>query len=224
MNSSETVDQSGAPDRSIYTRKVPGISNGELVGALYNDQKRTQGQPTLNDAFSRTSPALYQHLHNAQQAPMPRGVAFSALNASGSLLQPEFAPMSTSASLDQGTPISVVDASSEAIDPLDELRSVRRRIGSLDASVREYHAKEIARHGQVLESLESLQSALNVRTWILVAVGAVLLALIILLLCMLSKHIASTQRGKETNSAETAIDEADRANFLSGKNTSTSSA
>ena len=158
----ETYD-SPPLDRSIFERRVPGISNGELVEALQRGEK-PRDEPTMNDAFSRTSPEIYQHFQNA---------GANALQNAG-----------TRTALQRNEPNSM--------SMQQEFAALRRRMLEVDASVREYHAKEMVRHGQVLETLEQMRSASTLHVWILALIGAVVIALVVLLLCMASKITKTT--------------------------------
>jgi hypothetical protein len=173
----ETYSNGGALDRSIYSRRVPGISNGELVEALERGDK-PRDTPTVNDAFSRTSPSIYQHFQNANVGAMNTPYANSVLAE----------PTMAAAANAQPDPIGRTNAIAQpSASEQDVMRTVRRRLGDLDASVREYHAKEIARHGQVLETLDAFSKCMKMRTWAMAIVGAVVIGLIVLLLCMVSK-------------------------------------
>lgn len=178
----ETYD-SPPVDRSIFARRVPGISNGELVDALQRGE-RPRDEPTVNDAFSRTSPEIYQHYQNAN--------ASAAAQQTPRLLVP---PSATSAADDANSKLATSEATTTIVDALAALR---RRMADVDASVREYHAKEMVRHSQVLETLDSVKCAAKLHVWILALIGAVIIGLVVLLLCLLGKSVAESgavQRG-----------------------------
>lgn len=167
----ETYD-SPPLDRSIFERRVPGISNGELVEALQRGEK-PRDEPTMNDAFSRTSPEIYQHFQNAGANALQNAGTRTAQSAS-----------EANAALQRNEPNSM--------SMQQEFAALRRRMLEVDASVREYHAKEMVRHGQVLETLEQMRSASTLHVWILALIGAVVIALVVLLLCMASKITKTT--------------------------------
>jgi len=210
------------PMRDIYARRVPGISDGGLWRAMQQGD-RPHDQPTLNDAFTRTSPTIYQHYQQAmapaaQPAYGYQPVAYNALQQqqqqqqtfvpSMSLNQPtmpsDLAPQfAESASSNVGDVEPAVDTlQSERFDA--EMLAMRRRVADLSASVREYHAKEISRHGEVLEQLQSMQCAWNTRTWILIAFGVVLIALLLLLICLTVKWTAANQTAIKASSRGTS--------------------
>lgn len=167
---------SPATDRSIFTRRVPGISNGELLDALQNDEK-PRNAPKFNDAFSRTSPEIYQHHQNAinSSANMQPRESFGNTAANNVLLD---VPQATAA--DNSQPSALIALQNAMID--------------IDGSVREYHAKEIVRHSQVLETLAKVQNQMRTNLMILCAVVAVVLALVAVLLWMVSRALHNSTR------------------------------
>ena len=224
------------PTRDIYARRVPGISDGGLWRAVQQGD-RPHDQPTLNDAFSRTSPSIYQHYQHsmppasaalAQQAsPHAYGTSYGYPHSAmaghppaQNVLQQQQLPMdplltpNAPSPAEQSQQRSEVGGESESIvqsvqaERFDsEMLAMRRRVADLSASVRDNESKATARHGQVLEQLQSMQCALNARTWILIAVGVVVIGLLLLLICLSSKwaaqlsaeHHARPQRASRAN-------------------------
>lgn len=94
-----------------------------------------------------------------------------------------------------GTPIDLTEPFEK--EENDDVKSLRRRFSSLDASLREYQEKEFSLHGKILKRVDALKTSLSILTWIMVAFGIVLLGLVSLIIFLLTRNMISQKSGND---------------------------
>lgn len=207
----DTISSSRAVSPNIYRRQVPGISNGQLASAISADQQRQRDEPTINAAFTQTSPSLYYHQQAAanaaaatmgqqqQQQPFPqRPIAtWGTSGGSGGVSELDSLPRAFSESVplsaeQADTLIATQERLDASLDRLENIEQQQQSQRNLQQSIEPLEQQMIA-----------LKNSVSTLTWILVALGIVLLTLLVVVLVMVSRAytIACTNQQQSSNSA-----------------------
>lgn len=157
------------PPREIFERKVPGIGNGELIRAFYAEQQKPKDGPTLNDAFTRTSPNLYHHFNNHK-----RGVLS-----------------------DVGQPVDINNA--ETFEQQQQQNTARQKeeadkkteLRRFESFLREIQDQSNEETDEILKEIQEAKCSLRTLSWLLAIVGIFVLAVCIFLVFVYMRLIAS---------------------------------
>lgn len=198
----ETGISSRAVSPNIYRRQVPGISNGQLASAISADQQRQRDEPTINTAFTQTSPSLYYHQQAGQQRQAVQQQALSQgfsqeqafpsqpIARWGSSSEPIASSVLPDADDDQA---STADAPL-TVDQASALIANQSRINASLARLEsngQQRQQERQQQETIVEPLEqqigALKNSVSTLTWLLVAFGIVLLTLLVVVVVMVSR-------------------------------------
>jgi hypothetical protein len=185
----EIVASSRAASPNIYRRQVPGISDGQLANAISADQQRQQqrDEPTINSAFTQTSPSLYYRQQAHQQASslqqLPRVQALQeqpiATWGSNPLQQRKEIEDREEREAREQQEQNEIESVQQVIQNGEELFDNRRSNSSVLAD---------AGGGESVEQqLAAMKNSISTLTWLLVALGIVLLTLLVVVVIMVSR-------------------------------------
>lgn len=199
--SSDPLSNSRASS-GIYARRVPGISDGQLAEALTAEQQRRTDEPTINAAFSRTSPELFFH-HNsgAAAATQPHQMAPTTppfQSPFSAAVPPQPAPATpvwgTAVGDNFGSQQQQRSVIPMTAQQADQLMAAQAQTSAAVAQLTATNAAVNGPGAVGAESLQTqmarLQSSVSTQTWLIVGLGLALLALLIVIVVLVSKAYA----------------------------------
>lgn len=191
-----------AIDRSIYARKIPGLTSQNLMDAVEREENKKGVR--ISDAFTQTSPVMYQHFQNSINREALGGSRIGGdFEEESQNRQHEEAIAQRAINLASAAPsiASLTNTVRAGVASTEEsIEKVKKRIMSVDDRIREQHQKAQRVH----EKIDLIEQKACTSMWLIAVFGSIALLLLVAIFVMLLFHVRKMQKtdDKRSNAAD----------------------
>jgi hypothetical protein len=188
-----------AIDRSIYARKIPGLTSQNLMDAVEREENKKGVR--ISDAFTQTSPVMYQHYQNSMNREALGGSRITDLDLESQNRQHEEAIAQRAVSLASAAPsiASLTNTVRAGVASTEEsIEKVKKRIIGVDDRIREQQQNA----QRVYEKIELIEQKACTSMWLTAVFGSLVLILLIAIFVMLLLHVRKMQKVDSSNDAD----------------------